>query len=91
MSADRELLIRCDCYSDVLLVTDWDDRDGPNEMFWEFYERPGNGSLRWRVGAAWRVLRGRHWSNGGGGIALSGHTKVEELRDFLTECLDAGS
>jgi hypothetical protein len=87
----KQHTIPCDCVGTcgVALVTDFEPFDDEKpEMFIEMFEHiSGAGSLRHRLKVAWKVARGRDpWSHG---VCIQNRAKVTDLRDFLTECLDA--
>lgn len=62
MTTTAELLVSCDCAGtcSYLVIDRWDDADGWGDEFYaDLYVRPAHGTIRWRIGAAWRVLLGQ--------------------------------
>lgn len=87
----HELTLGCDCAGTctILLVMEWErDGDSPQESYFEMYEHIRR-RTRWRdrLRVALAVVRGREPYTHG--TAFIGSEKLVQLRDFLTECIDA--
>ena len=88
-TADKELLLSCDCAGRCGILAfeayDWKDIGEGKEYWLEIYDHsPSSWRFRYRLRAAWRLIRGRHTDCKG---LLFNSPAIKKMHDFTGELL----